>query len=555
MEEKIIFLYPQSSTQVYQKLQKILQAFGSSLKASNGKAKRATFTEKDAVLITYADHVSEKGQKTLQTMRKFLDTFAKDLFNKIHFLPFYPYSSDDGFSVIDYYTIKDEFGTWQDIETIHKDFLLMFDFVANHVSSQSEWFEKFLQGDDHYANYFVAYDEPIDTSLVYRPRTTPLLTHYKTKQGEKYIWTTFSEDQIDLQWNNPEVFLELTKILLFYITQGADTVRLDAVNYLWKDPKTSSVNLPQTHMLVKIFRQILEEYAPHVWLIPESNTRQTINASYFGNGQDEAHLIYNFTLAPLLLYSFIEEDSTKLSSWVSSLVYPKHATFFNVTATHDGIGLQPVKDILTEEEIQKLIAYVVSNGCKISYHTVSGGTKEPYEINGVYKSVLGNDEKFLASQAIQLALRGVPGIYLNSFIGEENWEEGVTLHNANRAINRRKFAYQILKTELTDSLSAKYKIYAAYQHLLTLRQNEPLFSPHVHQEVVLIDPHIFALKRIKGNTSLLALTNMSHRVLPLHNLSHIMQKSIGTDILTQRLVDLTRVFMLQPYQTLWLKSS
>jgi sucrose phosphorylase len=485
-------------------------------------------------------------------MNTFLKEFAADSFNKIHFLPFYPYSSDDGFAVIDYYQVREDFGTWDDLQSLHASFSLMYDFVLNHVSQSHSMFQKFLAGDVAAGKFFAWFDQEVDTTSVYRPRVNPLLTPFETKDGKKYVWTTFSADQIDLFFNNPEVLIEAIRVLLFYISRGADTIRLDAVGYLWKDRQTRSVHLPQTHMIVKIFREVLESVAPWVWIIPEANAPLEVNLPYFGNGSDEAHLVYNFTLPPLILHSFIAGTAEALTAWAQTLRYPSDTTtFFNFTATHDGIGLQPIKPLLPTQAVQQIADYVMHHGGKINYRATPAG-QEPYELNAVYRNAVGSDEKFFASQAIQLALKGVPAIYLNSYIGEENWDEGVEQLGYNRAINRRKFDYTSLTNELRDPNSKKSAVYTRYKHLIKVRRSEPLFSPNAGQEILLLDSRLFVIKRFSQGKILVSLTNVSAEQVVIEHLDRILQKESATDILTGNTFPLQST-PIKPYETLWLK--
>jgi glucosylglycerate phosphorylase len=553
--EKIAFLYPEDTDRVYETLQMVFNKYRLPLSSvAKPQPNGSSYSERDAILIAYADHVQSPNEPTLQTAQAFFKAYVQEIFSTVHFLPFYPYSSDDGFAVVDYYKVEPSFGSWDDVAQIGRDFTLMFDFVANHVSQSSVWFQQFLAGDPQYQHYFLSYKDSIDSSAVYRPRTTPLLSQFETKQGPRYVWTTFSNDQIDLNYNHPDVFLALADVLLFYIANGASTIRFDAVGYLWKDPLTASAHLPQTHMLIKLFRQIIDEVAPHVRLLVQANTRQDINTMYFGNGTDETHLVYNFALPSLLLHTFVAKDTKKLAAWLDELPYPADAvTYVNITATHDGIGLQPLKGILSNEEVTALVDHVVRQGAKVNYRTVSGVVREPYEINATYRSAIGSVEAFIASQAIQLALRGIPAVYFASLFGEENWLEGVEKLKNNRAINRKKFRYSELQADITDSDSSRHMVYAAYHRLLTVRRAEPLFSPVAQQQVVFLDARVCAIVRSHQDATLLALTNVTADTVALHNLDHVLGRSAAVDILTDRQTQLTNIIVMQPYETLWLK--
>ncbi len=310
-------------------------------------------TQQDSILITYADQVQAPNEKPLQTLCAFCEKYLSGVIGGTHILPFYPSSSDDGFSVVDYRKVDSNLGSWKDISSMQNHFRLMFDGVINHISSQCEWFKAFLRDDPHYRDYFITVEGSPDLSQVVRPRTLPLLTTFQTLSGEKHVWTTFSDDQIDLNYKNPEVLLEIIDILLMYAERGATFIRLDAIAYLWKGIGTTCIHLPQTHHIIQFLRAVLDEVAPHVQLITETNVPHTDNISYFGDGTNEAQLVYNFALPPLILHTFYTSDARVLANWAKTLILPSNkTTFFNFLASHDGIGLNPVRGILSDDEIE-----------------------------------------------------------------------------------------------------------------------------------------------------------------------------------------------------------
>ncbi len=332
-------------------------------------SKDAFFSQKDVVLITYGDTLKQKDTKPLAALYEFADSYLKDTISTIHFLPFFPYSSDDGFSVTDFFQINPELGDWADVNRFDNDFDLMFDFVINHFSAQSDWFRYYLEDRQGYHDFAIEVNTETDLSMVTRPRALPLLTAFKKKNDrEVHLWTTFSADQIDFNYKSPDVFVKMIEALLFYVQQGATVLRLDAIAYLWKEIGTDCIHRPQTHAMVKLFRKVLDITAPEVVIITETNVPHDENISYFGNGRDEAQMVYNFTLPPLLFYSFIMEDASVLSKWAKGLQSESaDTTFFNFTASHDGIGVRPLEGILPQKEIAKLADVVKANGGHVSY--------------------------------------------------------------------------------------------------------------------------------------------------------------------------------------------
>ncbi len=490
---------------------------------------RERFTEKDVILITYGDLLRGEEASPLATLAKFCDTYLEGTINTLHILPFFPYSSDKGFAIIDFETVDPNLGSWHDIEELGQHYQLMFDGVINHVSSKSRWFQEFLNGNPYYGDFFISYASrdaltPEQRRIIFRPRTSDILTRFMTINGPRYVWTTFSADQIDLDYHNPNVLLRVIEILLDYVRHGARIIRLDAVTYLWAEPGTPCVHLDQTHEIVRLFRDILDAVAPEVALITETNVPHRENISYFGNGRDEAQMVYNFALPPLVLHTFYTQDATALSRWASELETPSdRTTFFNFLDSHDGIGLMGVKDILTEEQIDFLIREATEHGGYISYKTAEDGREVPYEINITWFSALNREEsgediafqvkRFVASRVIGLVLQGVPGIYLHSLIGTRNDIDAVLATSSKRDINRTVIDHRAITEALNDPLSKLSRINREFGRLITIRTRQRAFHPNGMQRVLALAPEIFAVLRVspEGDQRILSLTNVTNR--------------------------------------------
>ena len=380
----------------------------------------------------------------------------------IHLLPFFPYSSDYGFAVKEYLAVRPDLGTWADVEALDRHFQLMFDFVLNHVSAESPWFQGFLQGKEPFRDFFITVDPSTDLSTVTRPRTTPLLTRFETALGPRWVWTTFGPDQVDLNYRNPDVLLRMLEVMLTYVQNGADLLRMDAVAYLWKQAGTSCVHLPQTHQLVKLFREVLDEVAPDVEIVTETNVPHRDNVSYFGDGGDEAQMVYQFPLAPLVLDAFARGDAARLTAWAGKLDLPSERTaFFNFLASHDGIGVVPARDLLSKTEVDTLAARVLAFGGQFSDKANPDGSVSPYELNTTFFDALSdpNDgaeawstklDRFICSQAIMLALAGVPGIYIHSLFGSPNDQAGFARSGWKRDLNHQRLELKEVESALSD---------------------------------------------------------------------------------------------------------
>jgi glycosidase len=522
--------------------------------------KAAGFNQGEMVLITYGDTLRRDGEAPLATFHRFAEEFLKETVSTVHFLPFFPYSSDDGFSVMDFSKIDAKLGSWGDVARIGENFGLMFDFVINHFSAKGEWFDNYLADRPGFADFAIETDPTADLSMVTRPRPLPLLTPFTKADGRKvHLWTTFSDDQIDFNYRSLNVLERMIEVLLLYVEKGAAVLRLDAIAYLWKEIGTACIHLPQTHDMVRLFRKVLDMVAPDVVLITETNVPHTENISYFGDGGDEAQMVYNFTLPPLLFYTFVTADCRALCRWAGGLEPPSPATaFLNFTASHDGIGVRPLEGILPKGEIDRLIEVVRSNGGAVSTKQNPDGTQSPYELNITYLDAIladpqsENADKFIASQAIQYSLPGVPATYIHSLLGSRNWSAGVRQTGRARTINREKLDVDRLMAKLRKPESFRARVFSAYLTLIRRWRSQPAFHPGAGFTVLDVDPAVFAIRRTGGGQVLYALTNVSdrRRVIDLDALGHPLP---AVDRVSGRRIE-AKQLPLDPYQYAWLEA-
>ena len=566
IREQLAFLYgAEAASALTIKFEGVLNRFQMEHPELTAGAGESRFDEKDAILITYGDMVQTPDAPPLTTLGDFVKQRLDGVVSTVHLLPFFPYSSDDGFSVIDYRAIDPALGDWDDVAQIGQHFRLMFDAVVNHISAKSDWFQAFLRDEAPYNDYFTVVEGEPDLTAVFRPRSLPLLTAVSTPSGTKKVWTTFSADQIDLNYANPDLLLEVLDILLLYIAHGAEFVRLDAIAFIWKEIGTDCLHRPQTHEIIKLMRTALNIAAPQVSVITETNVPHKDNVSYFGNGHDEAQMVYNFSLPPLTLHAFHTGNAETLSRWAKTLTLPSdEVTFFNFLASHDGIGLMPTKGILDKTAVSAMAARVEALGGYVSYKSNGDGSKNAYELNINYLDALGDptnpDEsletiasRFLASQAIMLALRGVPGIYFHSLFGSRGWREGAEENGRARTINRQKLNRADMEQELTDPASLRYRVYNGYTNLLQCRAEHAAFHPNGQQEILDLHHAVFAVRRISpdGETSILCLQNVSDETITL---DLVIEQSL-TDLLDGQVYEGKNGRLrleLRPYGVYWL---
>lgn len=520
------------------------------------------WSERDVVLITYGDQVRSDQGNPLQTLLRLLrERDLPRLINTIHFLPCFPYTSDDGFSVVDYHVIDPELGTWDDVEAIGGDCQLMLDLVLNHCSQASEWFQNYLASVPPYLKYFIEVDPATDVSQVTRPRSLPLLSEYQTDRGPRWVWTTFSRDQVDLNFAEPAVLAEMLRVLLEYVAHGARIIRLDAIAYLWKELGTSCIHLPQTHEVVKLMHDVLAQLAPQAILLTETNVPHEENVSYFGAG-DEAQMVYQFALPPLLLDAFINGDAKPLKRWLKNLQSPPPGTtFFNFTASHDGVGVRPLEGHVDDARLQNLVDRVRDLGGAIGTRRQPNGDDTPYELNVSYLSALtppnGEPEqhlqRFLTSQAVMLALQGMPAIYFHSLVGTENDLEGMRQSGIPRRINRRKFRLSELDQRLDAAGSLSAKVFTGVRRLLEIRTQQSAFHPdaeqHYHESGC---DQVLCFQRIDPATGQTIFVASNFDSQP--NLIELPPEYQGAvDLLGENSPALEGELLLKPAQTVWLE--
>ena len=521
------------------------------------------WTQNDAVLITYGDSLIDGHHKPLDLMHDFLLTHMKGVVNGVHILPFFPFTSDDGFAVTDYRKVNPQLGEWADITRIGNAFHLMSDLVLNHVSSQGVWFNAYRQGQKPYDKFFFEADPSDDVSMVTRPRTTPLLQEVETAMGTRYVWCTFSHDQIDLDFRNPDVLLEIVRIIRLHIDMGVRIIRLDAVAFLWKELGTNCIHLPQTHAVIQLMRLLMDYATETVILLTETNVPKAENLSYFGR-RNEAHVVYNFPLPPLTLHAMMSGSARYLNDWQRTMPpAPLGCAYLNFTGSHDGIGMRPAEGLLPPPEIGEIIDTIHEIGGKVSMRSLPGGGEAPYELNCTFFEAMGRTfkgtddlhvERFLCSQTIPMSLEGIPAFYIHSMLATPNDLEAVERRGMNRAINRHRWDYPELQEKLADPDTIHARVLAALSERLKIRAQQPGFHPNATQFTLNVDDRIFGLWRqsLDRAQSIFALHNVSDETIEIPQADlNLIADERWVDLLSGEIIETGPVTM-APYQCRWI---
>ncbi len=527
-------------------------------------AEKHLWDESDIAIITYGGSIRSDGERPLRTLHRFLKQHIGDTIGAVHILPFFPYSCDDGFGVIDYLSVDEDLGDWSDIEAIANDYRLMGDLVINHGSSKSAWFQQFLSNEAPGKDYYFTADPAADLGEVVRPRAHPLLTPFRTSAGDRYVWSTFSTDQVDFDFRNPEVLLEFVKIIRAYIDHGVRIFRLDAVAFLWKEIGTPSINLDETHEIIRLLRTLMDHDVETLIIITETNIPNHENLTYFGN-QNEAHVIYNFALPPLLTHALLTGNALYLKRLTrSNPPALTGCTYLNFTASHDGIGLRPTEGALPQGEVDQMLATIQSFGGRVSMRRGPGGTEKPYEMNISYFEAMqgtleGPDEyqidRFMAAMAIMLALEGIPAIYIHSLLATPNGYEEVNLSGHNRSINRRQLNYYEINGKLADPATIEAQVFGRLLSMVEIRKKQQAFHPNAVQFTLALPEGLFGIWRQNRDRkqSIFAITNVTQdeKTLSLADINLIAGDTWQDLISGHILVDIESDYRLAPYQTVW----
>ncbi len=527
-------------------------------------SKKNLWSEKDFFLITYADSVKKKKIKNLISLGNFLNKYCKE-FSFVHVLPFFPYSSDDGFAVKDFKKVNSEHGDWDDFKKISSSFKTMIDLVINHCSSENRLFKDFLNGSSLVSDFFIVSNEKFkELEKIVRPRSSDISKKINLNGKTKYVWCTFSHDQIDFNFKNPEVLIYLIEIMKFYLDKNVKALRLDAVAFIWKQLGSSCINLPQTHDIIRLLRLIIDNFYSDVLVITETNIPSHENLSYFGNN-NEAHCIYNFSLAPLLIHSIISGNGKYLKRWSRSMPPAQEKnSYLNFLSSHDGIGLRPLEGILPEKEIKKFINFFRKQGALFGLRK-NKKKESVYEVNitlldAFKESYLGNDsfgiKRFILAHTILFSMEGIPAVYIQNLVGSTNDYTKVKKTGSNRSINRKNWEFNLLEEKLKNKKSINHKTFNLLKEIISIRKKQPAFHPNATQFTLQLEDDFFGIWRqsIDRSQSIFCVSNLTNSLkkISLLNINLILTNEWFDIISKKKINNLKGNITLKPYQTYWL---
>jgi sucrose phosphorylase len=430
--------------------------------------------ENKIILITYADSLGAN----LHELQVVLQKYFKDVIGSVHLLPFFPSSADRGFAPLTYQEIDPNFGGWEDLDKISTDFGLMYDFMINHISKSSLYFEDFIKNRKNslYYDLFIRYrdfwpgGEPTDQQMkqIYtrKPRSPFLEVEFADHTKEK-VWCTFDDEQIDLDFTTTTTKQFIRDNLIYLAQRKAAMIRLDAFAYTTKKVGTNCFFVePDVWAILEFCRECLAEFGVEV--LPEIHEHYTIQLKLAEKG----YWVYDFALPMLLLYSIYSGNSERLIHWLK--ICPRKQ--FTTLDTHDGIGVVDVMGLLTDEEIEITKNYLYTNGANVKkiYNTSAYNNLDIYQLNCTYYSALNNnDAAYLLARAIQFFAPGIPQVYYVGLLAGENDIELINQTKVGRDINRHYYTLTEIDREVQRPVLKKM-----YQ-LMKFRNLYPAFSGNV----------------------------------------------------------------------------
>ena len=582
------------------------------------------FSHRDMLCIAYVDHVRARDEgPPAQTLQRFFNQYLAGRYSHLHILPHFPCPvihpeligpasrADGGFEPMGYW-MDSKYGKPQDLQAISAD--LMFDFVLNHLSVKGEWFQRFFEDEDEYADFFLTIPAEklnnLDLSRVFRPRLHhPVIAFTNSKGQTKHVWCTFSETQADINIKNPKVFIKVMEALVKdFVGQGASWIRLDAVGYLVKmlglehdEPNTSCFGIQETHNVLKAMNCFLADVAPSVTLVAEVNATKDVINTYYGANGDESHMAYDFPAAPLSLYAIYTGNATPMLQWAQERTEHPERIGLAFTSTHDGIGVLPMADVPPlasgTSALDLVIAELESRRAGINYKSkiVDGKPVDvPYEACTTWaQALLKPDEsealkqddlsdadvaaiadRFLASQSFVFAgPHCVPADYLGAVAVLLNDEQTFQATQHNRNKNRGTVDADAFETALTEPRTNYEKlvhsIFTRKAKLLEARQSSTAFSPYAPCVVNVVESQ-GATQDVNPIFSVLRhAPDQAERVLALTNASAVPQQVkldpqrlgcsapiVLQDMLSESVVKLegdTFTLEMQPYQVAWFR--
>jgi len=429
-------------------------------------------------LITYVDRLTGS---TIKELNNILNDQLSDLFSGLHILPFYyPIDgSDAGFDPIDHTQVDSRLGSWQDVKVLGENYDLMADLIVNHMSAQSKEFQDVLTNgkESAYWDLFLTKDKVFPNGLddeqqekIYRPRPGSCFTQFTIPNNESAdFWTTFTDNQIDIDVTSKGGQDYLTRILSTFAESNIKIIRLDAAGYAIKKSGTSCFMLEETFEFINELTHEANKLGIETLVEIHSYYQTQIEIA------KRVDQVYDFALPPLILHSLFNQDFSALVNWLT--ISPRNC--ITVLDTHDGIGIIDVgpmngkAGLLTNEQIDALVEniHLKSDGESKLATGAAASNVDLYQVNCTYYDALGkNDFDYLVARAIQFFAPGTPQVYYAGLLAQTNDMELLATSQVGRDINRPYLDRECIKESLTKPVTK------ALLALISIRNQSAAFN-------------------------------------------------------------------------------
>ena len=504
--------------------------------------------------------------------------------------------NDGGYAVEDYMDIDPKLGRLEDFVMLmdalrHAGIAVCIDYVLNHTSDTHEWAKKALEGDKNYQDMYMMYDSR-DIPDLYDATVPEVLPDkhpgnftYKM-EIDKWVYTSFSDFQWDLNFKNPVVFEKMVDIMLYLANLGVNIIRLDAIAFVWKEIHTSCRNLNQAHKLMHMLHCVKEIACPSLALLGEAIVEPDEIFKYFGTRDYvECGILYNANFMVNIFNSMATRDVRLMKIDNERFNVPVTGCFMNYIRCHDDIGWGFNEDAtrqlgLDPYQHKHFLINFYSRDFEGSFAKGEIYQYNPKNhdarTNGTLASLLGLEQardmkdthgRIFALNRIKLVTalifshRGIPLIYSGdelATINDQSYLKDPHKSKEGRWVHRPYFDW--LRAERRkDPFTDEGVIFLYTQNMIRIRKHEPLLNGKIEAQVIDINHNqVYTFYKEDGGKRLLCLYNFSEnnqyissKILRNRGFSGFM-----SDLLTGKMVSLeTGEVHLYPYECLWLKET
>lgn len=550
------------------------------------------FQQSDAVgYVCYADLFAGD----LSGIGKKIDYLEELGITYLHLMPLLtprPSPNDGGYAVKDYKSVRQDLGSMKDLaklaSKLHESGIsLTLDLVLNHVAKEHEWALKARAGDKKYRDYFYAYDDRTipDQYEETLPEIFPTFapgnfTYYEDMKS--WVWTTFNEYQWDVNWSNPDVFLEYADIIGFLANQGADCVRLDAIAFIWKRLGTSSQNQPEVHSITQALRACARISTPSLIFKAEAIVGPKDVVHYLGQGEHAgkvSDLAYHNSLM-VQIWSAIASRDGRLMAHALSKFAPISTTsgWATYLRCHDDIGW--AIDDADANEIginpylhRSFLAEFYANEFEGSFargvHFQSNPTTGDRRTSGSAASLIGIEaaiakkdsaalataiDRLKCAYAMVFGFGGIPLIYMGDELGmlnDSSYLKNSAKAEDNRWIHRPEMDWSLAKSA-QEGKGIEAQVFAAITSLIAARKSLPALHAATSTEVFTTNnPSVVIFKRAHASGSLIQLYNLSES--EQHVSMHDIASGHLEEIISGEHLHIYENMVVPPYAAWWLK--